>query len=259
MKKLKLLMGPCVIESKELCDLIAGNVSQICKDLDVDYVFKASYKKANRTSAKSFTGLDFKEAMSILDYVRNKYAIEVITDIHESQDADLVAPYVDYLQIPAFLFRQAALLEAAGKTGKKINIKKGQFAGPEAMKFAAEKIELTGNNQILLTERGVTFGYNDLVVDFTGIAKMKEFGYPVGLDATHCLQKPNQTSGVTAGKPEYVPLMFKLAAAAEVDFIFAEVHPEPHKSLSDKDTIFALDRVFDTLNDALKIRNALSK
>lgn len=259
MQKFVLIAGPCAIESKEICSVVAKEVSQLCKDLDITYIFKASYSKANRTSINSFSGLEFADAMDILRYVKETYDIKILTDIHESQDAERVAPFVDYLQIPAFLARQTALLLAAGRTGKGVNIKKGQFMSPESMKFAVEKVRSTGNQNIFLTERGTMFGYNDLVVDFKSIPTMQQIGVPVILDATHCLQKPNQSSGVTAGNPEFISLMAGLGISAGADGLFMEVHPTPEASLSDRDTILDLKKLPKILEKCVALKKTVSK
>ena len=252
-----LLAGPCVVESQEGVLEIAERVNTICKKLEIPYVFKASYRKANRTSASSFTGIGDEKALQILDLVRKQFNIPVVSDIHTAEEATLAAPYVDMLQIPAFLCRQTDLLVAAAKTGKVINVKKGQFLSGPAMKFAAEKIKQAGNDQILLTERGTTFGYQDLVVDFRNIPWMKEIGSPVVMDVTHSLQQPNQSAGVTGGNPELISTIAKAAIATGADGLFIETHPSPAKAKSDGANMLSLDLLEPLLEQLVKIRKAL--
>lgn len=252
-----LLAGPCVVESQEGVLEIAERVSTICKKLEIPYVFKASYRKANRTSASSFTGIGDEKALQILDLVRKQLNIPVVSDIHTAEEATLAAPYVDMLQIPAFLCRQTDLLVAAAKTGKVINVKKGQFLSGPAMKFAAEKIKQAGNDQILLTERGTTFGYQDLVVDFRNIPWMKEIGSPVVMDVTHSLQQPNQSAGVTGGNPELIGTIAKAAIATGADGLFIETHPSPSAAKSDGANMLSLELLEPLLEQLVKIRKAL--
>ena len=252
-----LLAGPCVVESQEGVLEIAERVSTICKKLEIPYVFKASYRKANRTSASSFTGIGDEKALQILDLVRKQFNIPVVSDIHTAEEATLAAPYVDMLQIPAFLCRQTDLLVAAAKTGRVINVKKGQFLSGPAMKFAAEKIKQAGNDQILLTERGTTFGYQDLVVDFRNIPWMKEIGSPVVMDVTHSLQQPNQSAGVTGGNPELIGTIAKAAIATGADGLFIETHPSPATAKSDGANMLSLDLLEPLLEQLVKIRKAL--
>lgn len=252
-----LLAGPCVVESQEGVLEIAERVSTICKKLEIPYVFKASYRKANRTSASSFTGIGDEKALQILDLVRKQFNIPVVSDIHTAEEATLAAPYVDMLQIPAFLCRQTDLLVAAAKTGRVINVKKGQFLSGPAMKFAAEKIKQAGNDQILLTERGTTFGYQDLVVDFRNIPWMKEIGSPVVMDVTHSLQQPNQSAGVTGGNPELISTIAKAAIATGADGLFIETHPSPAEAKSDGANMLSLDLLEPLLEQLVKIRKAL--
>lgn len=252
-----LLAGPCVVESQEGVLEIAERVSTICKKLEIPYVFKASYRKANRTSASSFTGIGDEKALQILDLVRKQFNIPVVSDIHTAEEATLAAPYVDMLQIPAFLCRQTDLLVAAAKTGRVINVKKGQFLSGPAMKFAAEKIKQAGNDQILLTERGTTFGYQDLVVDFRNIPWMKEIGTPVVMDVTHSLQQPNQSAGVTGGNPELISTIAKAAIATGADGLFIETHPSPATAKSDGANMLSLDLLEPLLEQLVKIRKAL--
>ncbi len=257
MSKLFIIAGPCVVESREICFQVAEHAKKVCNELGVDYIFKASYKKANRSKLDSFTGIDKQEALNILKEVGEKLSVPVITDVHESHECAEIANYVDYLQIPAFLCRQTDLLIAAGNTGKGVNIKKGQFLAPEAMKFAADKVQSTGNNNIWLTERGTTFGYNNLVVDMCGIPTMKKIGWPVVIDATHAVQVPNQTSGVTGGNAEMIETIAVSAIAAGADGIFIEAHPEPAKALSDSGSQLKLENFKPLLEKALKVKNAL--
>lgn len=252
-----LLAGPCVVESQEGVLEIAAHVSSVCKKLGIPYVFKASYRKANRTSASSFTGIGDEKALEALALVRKQFNIPVVSDIHTAEEAAMAAPYVDMLQIPAFLCRQTDLLVAAAKTGKVINVKKGQFLSGPAMKFAAEKIQQAGNNQILLTERGTTFGYQDLVVDFRNIPWMKEIGTPVVMDVTHSLQQPNQSAGVTGGNPELIGTIAKAAIATGADGLFIETHPTPSTAKSDGANMLVLDKLEPLLEQLVKIRKAL--
>lgn len=252
-----LLAGPCVIEGEEMALNIAEQIMQITSRLNIPYVFKGSYRKANRSRVDSFTGIGDEKSLKILRKVRETFGIPVVTDIHEAHEAAMAAEYVDVLQIPAFLCRQTDLLIAAAQTGKTINIKKGQFLAPSAMKFAAQKIIDSGNNNVTLTERGVSFGYGDLVVDFRGIPEMKEFGFPVVLDATHCLQKPNQASGVTGGQPKLIETMCKAGIAVGVDGLFIETHPTPSTAKSDGANMLPLDQLDELLTKLVRIREAI--
>lgn len=259
MSKLFLISGPCAIEDRDVAFHIAGEVKRICDKLDIHYIFKGSYEKANRSKLDSFTGIDQKEALTILKDVREHYGIENITDVHESHEPAEVAPYVTHLQIPAFLCRQTRLLLAAGQTGCTVNIKKGQFLSPESMQFAIDKVRSTGNENVWVCERGTTFGYNDLVVDATSVFRMKKLGTPVVMDCTHSVQRPNQTSGVTGGDPEYIETIALAAIATGADGLFMEVHPEPHKAQSDPYTMLQLDKLEGILKKCVSIRNSLSK
>ena len=252
-----LIAGPCVIEDEETPFVIAEEMIRITKKYNIPYIFKASYKKANRSSLDSFTGINKQKALSILSEIRDKYNIPVITDIHESYEAKEVAAHVDYLQIPAFLCRQTDLLLAAGKTGKGVNIKKGQFISPEAMSFAVEKVKSTGNNNIWLTERGTTFGYNSLVVDFTSVPKMKKNNFPVIVDCTHSIQVPNLADGLTGGNPEMIETITLAAIASNADGLFLEVHPNPEKAKSDAKSMLKLDKIDKILMKAVAIHKAL--
>lgn len=259
MSKLFLISGPCAIEDRDVAFHIAGEVKRICDKLDIHYIFKGSYEKANRSKLDSFTGIGQKEALTILKDVSEHYGIENITDVHESHEPAEVAPYVTHLQIPAFLCRQTRLLIAAGQTGCTVNIKKGQFLSPEAMQFAIDKVRSTGNEKVWVCERGTTFGYNDLVVDATSVFRMKKLGAPVVMDCTHSVQRPNQSSGVTGGDPEYIETIALAAIATGADGLFMEVHPEPHKAQSDPYTMLQLDKLEGILQKCVSIRNSLSK
>lgn len=256
-KNFFLIAGPCVIEDQSLVEQIAAHVSGICKELGIAYVFKASYRKANRTSATSFTGLGDELGLGLLKQTGEKFNLPTTTDIHTASEAALAAAYADILQIPAFLCRQSDLLQAAGETGKIVNIKKGQFISGEAMKFAVDKIRRTGNEKIMLTERGTTFGYQDLVVDYRNIPIMQSHGVPVVMDCTHALQQPNQTSGVTGGNPQMIGTIAKAAIATGADGLFIETHPDPSKALSDGANMLRMELLKDLLEQLLKIRKAV--
>jgi 2-dehydro-3-deoxyphosphooctonate aldolase (KDO 8-P synthase) len=249
-----LLAGPCVVESEEICFAIAEKLVKITDDLKIPYIFKASFKKANRSKVDSFTGIGDVKALEIIAKVRETFKVPVVTDIHTEEDAVMAAKYVDVLQIPAFLCRQTDLLVAAAKTGKVVNIKKGQFLAPESMKFAADKVAMSGNNNVMLTERGTMFGYQDLIVDFRGITEMKKLGYPVILDITHSLQQPNQQSGVSGGLPGLIETIARAGIAVGTDGIFMETHPEPAKALSDGANMLALDKVETLLKKLTQMR-----
>ena len=255
-KNFFLIAGPCAIEGEQMAMDIAGHVNELSKKLEIPYIFKGSFKKANRSRLDSFTGIGDEKALEILKKVGETYDIPTITDIHIPEDAALAAQYVDALQIPAFLFRQTDLLVAAAKTGKVVSIKKGQFAGPEAMSFAVDKVSESGNDNIWITERGTTFGYQDLVVDFRSIPVMKNYA-PVVMDVTHSLQQPNQTSGVTGGKPELISTIAKAAIATGADGIFIETHPNPAKAKSDGANMLQLDNLEVLLEQLLRVRQAV--
>lgn len=252
-----LLAGPCVIENDEMPYQIAEHLVKITNKLNIPFIFKASYKKANRSKVDSFMGIGDIKALTILQDISKKYKIPVVTDIHDIRDAELAAEYVDVLQIPAFLCRQTDLLLSAGKTGKIVNIKKGQFLSGEAMRFAVEKVISTGNSQVMLTERGSMFGYQDLVVDFRNIADMQEIGVPVILDITHSLQQPNQASGVSGGKPSLIGLIGKAGIAAGADGIFLETHPDPANAKSDGANMLIMSKVENLLEQLVKIKEAI--
>ena len=256
-KNFFLIAGPCVIENESLLNEVAERVSSICKNLGIPYIFKASYRKANRTSANSFTGIGDETGLDLLKKTGLKFHLPTTTDIHAHEEAAVAAAFADVLQIPAFLCRQSDLLQSAGETGKVINIKKGQFISGEAMKFAVDKVRKTGNDKIILTERGTTFGYQDLVVDYRNIPLMQAHGVPVVMDCTHSLQQPNQTSGITGGNPKLIGTIAKAAVAAGVEGLFIETHPDPSKALSDGANMLQLDLLEDLLKKLLKIRQAI--
>lgn len=252
-----LIAGPCVVESEELLMAVAEKVSGICKKLHIPYIFKASYRKANRTSIHSFTGVGDVEGLDLLQKTGKTFNLPVTSDIHSAAEAAMAAAYVDVLQIPAFLCRQTDILLAAAETGKVVNVKKGQFVSGDAMKFAVEKIRQAGNNQVILTERGTTFGYQDLVVDYRNIPIMKHHGVPVVMDCTHSLQQPNQSSGVTGGNPQMIATIAKAAIATGADGLFIETHPDPSKALSDGANMLQLDRLEELLEQLVRIREAV--
>ena len=252
-----LIAGPCVVESEELVFEVAEKVATICKRHSIPLIFKSSYKKANRTSASSFTGLGDEKALDIIRKAAKKFSLPAVTDIHSEKEASLAAQYVDVLQIPAFLCRQTELLLAAGETGKIVNVKKGQFISGEAMKFAVEKVKSTGNDKIMLTERGTTFGYQDLVVDYRNIPLMQQNEVPVVMDCTHSLQQPNQTSGVTGGNPQLIGTIAKAAIAAGVDGLFIETHPDPASAKSDGANMLRLELLEELLVKLMAIRKAV--
>ncbi len=257
-KSFFLLAGPCAIEGEEMAMKIAERIIEITGKLNIPYVFKGSYKKANRSKKDSFTGIGDENALKILRKVRETFGVPVVTDIHESQDAAIAAEYVDVLQIPAFLCRQTDLLVAAAETGKIVNVKKGQFLSPGSMKFAVQKIVDSGNNNVMLTERGTTFGYTDLVIDYRGIPEMQTFGFPVVMDITHSLQQPNQNTGVTGGLPQLIETVAKAAVAVGVDGLFIETHHNPQEAKSDGANMLQLDLLEPLLVKLMKIREAIS-
>jgi len=251
-----LMAGPCAIEGEEMAMEIAEKIFNICNRLEIPFIFKGSYRKANRSRLDSFTGIGDMEALEILKKVGERFNIPTVTDIHTAEEATIAAAYVDVLQIPAFLCRQTELLVAAAKTGKVVNIKKGQFLSPESMEHAVTKVKESGNNTVMLTDRGTMFGYQDIVVDFRGIPIMKKFGVPVILDITHSLQTPNQNSGVTGGKPEMIETIAKAGIAAGVDGIFLETHPNPKNAKSDGANMLELDQLEELLVKLIKIQEA---
>ncbi len=258
-KPLVLIAGPCVVESEDLVMSIAEHLVEVCNRLKIPYIFKASYVKANRTSIDSFTGPGPEEGLKILRKVKTEFNVPLLTDIHHPHEAALAAEVVDILQIPAFLSRQTDLLTAAGRTGKIVNIKKGQFLSPFDMVNAAKKTASTGNDKILLTERGTTFGYNNLVVDFRSFMDMHKTGYPVIYDATHSLQRPAASGNISGGQPEYVKQM-SLAATATgtLSGLFIETHPQPEKALSDAQSMLPLNQMEDLLRGVKRMEETLS-
>jgi len=252
-----LMAGPCAIESEDMALRIAERIITITDKLHIPYIFKGSYRKANRSRVDSFTGIGDEKALKILAKVSKEFGVPTVTDIHESSEAAMAAAYVDVLQIPAFLCRQTDLLIAAAKTGKVINIKKGQFLSAGSMKFAVDKVKDSGNPNVLLTDRGNTFGYQDLIVDFRGIPEMREFGVPVVMDCTHSLQQPNQGSGITGGKPALIETIAKAAIAVGADGLFIETHPEPSKAKSDGANMLHLDNLETLLTKLVRIRESI--
>ena len=252
-----LLAGPCVIEGEDMALRIAERIVKITDRLNIPYVFKGSYRKANRSRLDSFTGIGDEKALKILSKVHHTFNIPVVTDIHTADEAAMAAEYVDILQIPAFFCRQTDLLVAAAKTNRVVNIKKGQFLSPGAMRFAAEKVKEAGNDRVMLTERGTTFGYQDLLVDYRGIPEMQTFGYPVILDVTHSLQQPNQTSGVTGGMPALIETVAKAGVAVGVDGLFMETHEDPTVAKSDGANMLKLDLLEGLLERLVRIRQAI--
>ncbi|MCD4729812.1 MAG: 3-deoxy-8-phosphooctulonate synthase [Bacteroidales bacterium] len=252
-----LIAGPCVIENEQTPFEIAKKIKSISEKLEIPYIFKASYNKANRSRIDSFTGIGDELALKIIRRIGDELNIPVLTDIHTEQEAELASEYVDALQIPAFLCRQTNLLVAAARTGKMVNIKKGQFLSPEAMRFAIDKVRESGNNNIVITERGTTFGYQDLVVDYRGIPVMQKLGVPVVLDCTHSLQQPNQSKGVTGGQPELIETIAKAGIAVGVDGIFIETHPHPEKALSDGANMLHLNLLESLLDKLVRIRKSI--
>lgn len=252
-----LLAGPCVVEGEDVVFEIAEKLSRLCKTHGIPYIFKASYRKANRTSGSSFTGIGDEKGLEIIQKAAQKFNLLTVTDIHTEKDAQMAAPFVDVLQIPAFLCRQTELLVAAAKTGKVVNVKKGQFVSGESMKFAVEKIRHAGNEKVMLTERGTTFGYQDLVVDYRNIPAMQQAGVPVVMDCTHSLQQPNQSSGITGGNPQLIGTIARAAIAAGADGLFIETHPDPACAKSDGANMLRLDLMEELLVKLIRIRKAV--
>lgn len=252
-----LMAGPCVIEGEDMAMRIAEHIVSVTEKLKIPYIFKGSYRKANRSRIDSFTGIGDEKALRILRKIHDTFNIPTVTDIHAATEANMAAEYVDILQIPAFLCRQTDLLVAAAKTGKTVNIKKGQFLSPQAMKFAVDKVTDTGNKNVMITERGTTFGYQDLVVDFRGIPEMRSFGFPVILDATHSLQQPNQGSGVTGGMPQLIGTIAKAGIAVGADGLFIETHEDPATAKSDGANMLKLCLIEDLLQQLVRIRQAI--
>lgn len=257
MDKMILLAGPCAMESKDICFQVADTMAEIVQKYPVDYYFKTSFDKANRTSIDSFRGLGMEEGLQILSEVKKDYGFRIVTDIHEAWQAEPVSEVADIIQIPAFLCRQTDLLVAAAKTGKIVNVKKAQFLAPWDMKNVVNKLEASGTKKIMLCERGSSFGYNYFVVDMTSIPTMKEFGYPVIFDATHSVQRPGGLGSASGGNKEMVPYLAKAALAAGADGLFMEIHPDPEKALSDGPNMIALKNVDAFFNDVLRVYNAI--
>jgi 2-dehydro-3-deoxyphosphooctonate aldolase (KDO 8-P synthase) len=252
-----LMAGPCAIEGEDIAFRIAERLVTITDKLEIPFIFKGSYRKANRSKGGSFTGIGDEKALRILEKIGKKFNVPTVTDIHESGEAAMAAAYVDVLQIPAFLCRQTDLLIAAAKTNKVVNVKKGQFLSAGSMKFAVEKIVESGNNRVILTDRGNTFGYQDLIVDYRGLPEMQTFGVPVVMDCTHSLQQPNQSSGITGGKPELIETIAKAAIAVGADGLFIETHPDPANAKSDGANMLHLDLIEQLLIKLVKIRKAV--
>jgi len=253
-----LIAGPCVVESEEVCVEVARTAKNITEELKIPYIFKSSYRKANRSKIDSFTGIGDQKALDVLKKISIDFELPVLTDIHTPDEAEMAARYVDVLQIPAFLSRQTELLVSAARTGKCINIKKGQFMSPASMAFAARKVIDSGNKNILLTDRGTMFGYHDLIVDYRGIIEMQKTGFPVVLDVTHSLQQPNQESGVSGGHPEMIETIARAGIAVGVDGLFIETHPDPANAKSDGANMLPLDQLDDLLARLVKIRKAIN-
>ncbi len=252
-----LIAGPCVVEGRDITLRIAHEIHDICADLDIPFCFKASYRKANRSSLHSFTGIGDEQALDVLRAVKEELNVPIVTDIHANNEAAWAAQVADILQIPAFLCRQTDLLVAAAKTGRTVNIKKGQFMSPESMRNAVEKVREAGNSNVMLTERGTMFGYQDLVVDFRGVKAMQENRCPVVLDCTHSLQQPNQPSGVTSGRPDLIEIIAKAGVATGFDGLFMETHPEPAKALSDGSNMLPLQELKPLLTKLIRIRQSI--
>lgn len=257
--KLTIIAGPCVAESIEILDETACGLKEITQNLGINFVFKSSFDKANRSSIHSYRGPGLEKGMNMLQTIKDKYRVPIVTDIHVPEQAEPVSKVVDILQIPAFLCRQTDLLVAAGKTGKIVNIKKGQFLAPEQMGTLVKKVEESGNNNILLTDRGCTFGYNNLVVDYRAVPIMQSFGYPVVFDATHSVQLPGAQGNCSGGDRRFVPTLAKAAVAAGVNALFFEVHPDPDKGLCDGPNMIALNKAEEIFKICRDIFNLVRK
>jgi 2-dehydro-3-deoxyphosphooctonate aldolase (KDO 8-P synthase) len=253
-----LLAGPCVVEDEQLLMTVAEKMCELTDRYKIPYIFKASYRKANRSRNDSFTGIGDVEALKLLAKVKREFDVPVVTDIHNPEEAEMAAEYVDVLQIPAFLCRQTDLLLAAAQTGRVVNIKKGQFLSPEAMRFAADKVASAGNDKVMLTDRGTTFGYTDLIVDMRSIPLMQTTGYPVIVDITHSLQQPNQSSGVTGGQPQMIETIARASVAAGCDGLFIETHPEPSQAKSDGANMLRLDLMENLLKNLCAIKTTIN-
>lgn len=251
------MAGPCAIESEDMAFTIAEKIVELTDKLNIPFIFKGSYRKANRSKGSSFTGIGDEKALKILEKIGAAFDVPTVTDIHESAEAAMAAAYVDVLQIPAFLCRQTDLLIAAAETGKVVNVKKGQFLSAGSMKFAVDKIKDSGNNRVILTDRGNTFGYQDLIVDYRGLPEMQSFGVPVVMDCTHSLQQPNQSSGVTGGKPELIATIAKAAIAVGADGLFIETHPDPANAKSDGANMLNLALLEELLVKLIRVRQAI--
>lgn len=251
-----IMAGPCAIEGEEIAMQIAEKITGICNRLNIPLIFKGSYRKANRTRLDSFTGIGDEKALQILQKVSSSFGVPVVTDIHAANEAAMAAEYVDVLQIPAFLCRQTDILVAAAQTGKVVNVKKGQFLSPDSMQFAVDKIRQSGNEKVILTDRGTTFGYQDLVVDYRSFPIMKSMGVPAVMDCTHSLQQPNQTSGVTGGNPEMIETIARAAIAVGADGLFIETHPDPKNAKSDGANMLHLDKLEGLLQRLVVMRQA---
>lgn len=252
-----LIAGPCVVEGRDMVMNIAEHIKGLSDKYQLPFVFKASYRKANRSRMDSFTGIGDEKALKILKEVADQFSLPVITDVHSPQEAVIAAEFVDVLQVPAFLCRQTDLLVACAKTGRAVSVKKGQFLAPASMRFAVDKVVESGNNKVLITERGTTFGYQDLVVDFRGIPEMQQFGFPVILDVTHSLQQPNQASGITGGRPELIENLAKAGLAVGADGIFLETHPDPSKAKSDGANMLRLELLDELLRKLTLLRDVI--
>lgn len=253
-----LMAGPCVIESEDIILSTAEKVVEVCSRLSIPLIFKSSYRKANRSRLDSFSGIGDEAALKILAKVKEKFGVPLVTDIHDASEAAMAAQYVDVLQIPAFLCRQTDILVAAAKTGRIVNVKKGQFLAPESMIFAVDKIKQSGNNNIMLTDRGTMFGYQDLIVDYRGIPTMQAMGVPVVMDCTHSLQQPNQTSGVTGGNPQMIETICRAAIAVGADGLFIETHPDPAHAKSDGANMLNLSLLDPLMQKLVRLREVVN-